>query len=112
MKGGDGMTPGIHIGVAKNCKNPDSYGEICVRCNKCGRFDKYAEQEPTTLQQIIKKHNMDKLAYDEMSDFERDVLKYAEQEPNVEEIKLIAQGMLKASGMMDEYCKDAWKGGE
>lgn len=25
--------------VNKNCKNPDSYGEICVRCNKCGRFD-------------------------------------------------------------------------
>ena len=41
------MTPCIDIGVAKNCKNPDSYGEICVRCNKCGRFDKYAEQEPT-----------------------------------------------------------------
>ena len=34
------MTPCIDIGVAKNCKNPDSYGEICVRCNKCGRFDK------------------------------------------------------------------------
>ena len=40
------MTPCIDIGVAKNCKNPDSYGEICVRCNRCGRFDKYAEQEP------------------------------------------------------------------
>ena len=31
---------GIHIdyGVSKNCKNPDSYGMICVKCNKCGRF--------------------------------------------------------------------------
>ena len=28
------------IAVTENCKNPDSYGEICVRCNKCGRFDK------------------------------------------------------------------------
>ena len=30
----------------------------------------------TTLQQIIEKHNMVNLAYDEMSDFERDILKY------------------------------------
>lgn len=22
----------------KKCKNPDTYGEICVKCNKCGRF--------------------------------------------------------------------------
>ncbi len=26
----------------KDCKNPsESYGEICVKCNKCGRFDKH-----------------------------------------------------------------------
>lgn len=26
--------------VVKDCKNlEDSYGEICVKCNKCGRFD-------------------------------------------------------------------------
>ena len=26
--------------VIKDCMNlKDSYGEICVRCNKCGRFD-------------------------------------------------------------------------
>ena len=33
----------IHIssGVSKDCKNKEeSYGEICVKCNKCGRFDK------------------------------------------------------------------------
>lgn len=32
---------GIHISrsVMKNCQNPyDSYGEICVGCNCCGRF--------------------------------------------------------------------------
>ena len=28
------------IGVTENCKNPESYGTICVRCNQCGRFDK------------------------------------------------------------------------
>ena len=25
----------------KGCKNPKSFGEICVKCNKCGRFKKY-----------------------------------------------------------------------
>lgn len=33
----------IHVsyGVTDDCKNlKESYGEICVRCNKCGRFDK------------------------------------------------------------------------
>ena len=33
----------IHIcySVTKGCKNPDSYGEICVRCNQCGRLNEY-----------------------------------------------------------------------
>ena len=27
--------------VLENCKNiQESFGEICVRCNKCGRFNK------------------------------------------------------------------------
>ena len=32
----------VHIdyGVCKDCINPDSYGEICVKCNACGRFGK------------------------------------------------------------------------
>ena len=30
----------ISIRVTYDCKNlEESYGEICVRCNKCGRFD-------------------------------------------------------------------------
>ena len=71
-----------------------SFSTGCRKCMKCGKmylislFDdglcaecEKAEQEPTTLQQIIEKHNMVNLAYDEMSDFERDILKYAEQEP-------------------------------
>lgn len=28
------------MGIVKECVNPDSYGMICVLCNKCGRFDK------------------------------------------------------------------------
>lgn len=24
----------------EECVNPDSFGEICVHCNECGRFDK------------------------------------------------------------------------
>ena len=37
------------IAVTDNCKNPDSYGEICVKCNKCGRF---GEQEITRTEAI------------------------------------------------------------
>jgi len=30
----------ICISALKNCKNPlESYGEICVHCNKCHRYD-------------------------------------------------------------------------
>ena len=29
----------VSLGVTPNCKNPDSYGTICVRCNQCGRFN-------------------------------------------------------------------------
>lgn len=28
----------IDFGVDRKCINPDSYGEICVKCNCCGRF--------------------------------------------------------------------------
>lgn len=38
----------IHIdfSVADDCKNlEDSYGEICVRCNKCGRFGNIEEDK-------------------------------------------------------------------
>jgi hypothetical protein len=41
------LTMGGHISKAPadNCVNPDSYGLICVHCNKCGRFEKEAEDE-------------------------------------------------------------------
>jgi len=29
----------ISLAVIDGCKNQDSYGEICLRCNECGRFD-------------------------------------------------------------------------
>ena len=28
----------IHYPPTEDCKNPDSYGMICVKCNECGRF--------------------------------------------------------------------------
>lgn len=36
------MSETVHIdfGVSKDCINHDSYGEICVQCNCCGRFNK------------------------------------------------------------------------
>ncbi|MBU3111965.1 hypothetical protein [Clostridium lacusfryxellense] len=31
----------VEYGALDNCKNVmESYGEICVHCNQCGRFDK------------------------------------------------------------------------
>ena len=34
----DGTNYFLEIRPIKGCKNLMSYGEICVRCNKCGRF--------------------------------------------------------------------------
>ena len=35
------MNEQIDIGTVNNCKNlSESYGEICVKCNACGRFGK------------------------------------------------------------------------
>lgn len=38
---------GVHVDIApiKGCKNVWSFGEICVKCNKCGRFDKHIGKE-------------------------------------------------------------------
>lgn len=36
----------IDMSVIDNCQNlAESYGEICVKCNKCGRFDKEKQIE-------------------------------------------------------------------
>lgn len=35
----------IDYAVLENCENPYSYGEICVGCNACGRFDKKTRLE-------------------------------------------------------------------
>lgn len=46
------------IGVIENCKNPESYGTICVRCNLCGRFDNatkkdcVVEKQPDTVAEL------------------------------------------------------------
>jgi hypothetical protein len=38
----------ISIGITDDCKNlEESYGEICVRGNKCGRFDGEKERRET-----------------------------------------------------------------
>ena len=29
----------------EKCVNPDSFGEICLHCNKCGRFDKEESED-------------------------------------------------------------------
>ena len=40
------------IGVTENCKNPESYGTICVRCNQCGRFNKTSYNDCNTEKQL------------------------------------------------------------
>lgn len=35
----------IDYGVTKDCVNSDSYGEICVKCNQCGRFNKKEKEK-------------------------------------------------------------------
>jgi len=37
----------VDYAVNKDCKNPDSYGMICVHCNKCGRFDEHKKENKT-----------------------------------------------------------------
>lgn len=38
----------LDIGAIDNCKNlAESYGEICVKCNKCGRFDEEKQIKST-----------------------------------------------------------------
>ena len=47
----------IDICVMGNCQNlAESYGEICVRCNKCGRSDKEKQiEEMAEMLDIIEK---------------------------------------------------------
>ena len=35
----------ISMSAMSECINPDSFGEICVCCNACGRFDKNTQKE-------------------------------------------------------------------
>ena len=47
----------FEIGVIKECKNlEDSYGAICVRCNRCGRFDEKQTQPTQTCVEPTHKH--------------------------------------------------------
>ncbi|MDD4775888.1 MAG: hypothetical protein PHG75_05215 [Syntrophomonas sp.] len=40
------MSGHICFSVRENCENLlDSYGEICVRCNACGRFDESTKHQ-------------------------------------------------------------------
>lgn len=34
----------IDLSAQPDCKNPESYGEICSGCNKCGRFDEVVDE--------------------------------------------------------------------
>ena len=40
-----GITMFMDHGVTRNCINSASYGEICVGCNACGRYDEETRRE-------------------------------------------------------------------
>jgi len=58
----------VCIGIAKDCKNLyESYGEICVGCNCCGRFDPETKLE---CQLELNKRMLDeRKAFDGWSDY-------------------------------------------
>lgn len=44
----------MDMGAFQNCQNlEESYGEICVKCNKCGRFDAEKQTENEELFGIL-----------------------------------------------------------
>ena len=52
----------ISIPALEDCINDDSYGEICVHCNACGRFDKSTQKEcelKMYKRQLQKQYNFD-----------------------------------------------------
>lgn len=49
---------GVSINIIKECKNiEESFGIICVKCNKCGRFN---ENSPYFNQNTQKYYNINK----------------------------------------------------
>lgn len=49
----------IDYAPIKDCNNPNTYGEICVKCNKCGWFKKKEESESDEQRRIIEKRKTD-----------------------------------------------------
>lgn len=52
----------ISIPALEDCINSDSYGEICVHCNACGRFDKSTQKECALKmykEELQKQYNFD-----------------------------------------------------
>jgi len=50
----------VDYGIINKCKNLyESYGEICVHCNACGRFDKSTktESEINVLNRVLEDTN-------------------------------------------------------
>ena len=49
----------IDYAPIKGCNNPNTYGAICVKCNKCGRFENKKESESDEQRKIIEKCKTD-----------------------------------------------------
>lgn len=75
----------IDFGVSKDCVNPDSYGEICVKCNCCGRFGKETmwirryNMYWRNLAELIDKHSDDFYFTDlQQTNIARDIVTYGQ----------------------------------
>lgn len=52
------ITVFVDFESTKDCTNPDSFGYICVKCNKCGRFNK--EKSLSKKEEKMKEVNQSK----------------------------------------------------
>jgi hypothetical protein len=85
----------IHIdfSIRKDCKNlQDSFGEICVKCNACGRFDKKTQKQ--CYLRVLKEHLKEQK---EFNDWDNEPKLRKLQEENIKaNIKSIRQKIKEA----------------
>ena len=62
----------IEYSALDNCVNPDSFGEICVHCNACGRFDKSTQKKcELQLYKRLLKEEYEFNRWDDNADFRK-----------------------------------------
>ena len=53
----------IDYGVIDECRNPEeSYGEICVQCNRCGRFSRDEDRMDPLVEELWREEDESRMA--------------------------------------------------